>query len=221
MDQESQLDPWHARWREGRIGFHLDQVNPALLRQQHRIQESGASTVLVPLCGKSVDLWWLADACGLQVIGVECSSIAIKELFDERGVAAMTTNTEVGPVSQHGAVSVVETDIFNFRPQTPIDLIYDRAALIALPAGIRTRYVAHLAECTGPNTEMLLVTLAYDQKEMDGPPFSVPHQEVQQHFGHRGGFQQLEDNDSFDPAGRFAQNGLTAMRQHTYWVGGS
>ena len=48
---------WHARWREGRIGFHRLNSDPQLLAHHAVLSES--ICVLVPLCGKTVDLDWL------------------------------------------------------------------------------------------------------------------------------------------------------------------
>lgn len=62
-----------------------------------------------------------------------------------------------------------------------VDAIYDRAALVALPEEIRTRYAAHLKEITG-KAPQLLVTYEYDQNLMEGPPFSVSKEEVNQHY---------------------------------------
>ena len=50
--------------------------------------------------------------------------------------------------------------------------VYDRAALVALPEGMRELYAAHLAAITG-RAPQLLVTFDYDQSVMDGPPFAV------------------------------------------------
>jgi thiopurine S-methyltransferase len=62
--------------------------------------------------------------------------------------------------------------------------VYDRAALVALPEHMRPRYAAHLTEITN-RAPQLLISYVYDQRVMDGPPFSVANEEVAQHYGHR------------------------------------
>lgn len=62
-----------------------------------------------------------------------------------------------------------------------VDAIYDRAALVALPFEMRVRYAAHLREITN-TAPQLLVTFDYDQQKLDGPPFSVISNEVEQHY---------------------------------------
>ncbi|XP_014680650.1 PREDICTED: thiopurine S-methyltransferase-like, partial [Priapulus caudatus] len=41
--------------------------------------------VFVPLCGKSADVHWLSTL-GYQVLGVECSEIAVKAFFEEQNI---------------------------------------------------------------------------------------------------------------------------------------
>ena len=70
-------EAWLARWGEGRTRFHLDQVHPALMRFIGQVP-SGAR-ILVPLCGKSLDLGWLKDQ-GYNVVGVELAELAVSKL---------------------------------------------------------------------------------------------------------------------------------------------
>ncbi|MCO2550454.1 hypothetical protein FA329_25805, partial [Pseudomonas aeruginosa] len=67
-----QADFWHARWANNQIGFHLDEINPYLMRHLSRLRLQAGERILVPLCGKTLDLAWLA-AQGLEVLGVELS----------------------------------------------------------------------------------------------------------------------------------------------------
>jgi thiopurine S-methyltransferase len=62
-----------------------------------------------------------------------------------------------------------------------VDAVYDRAALVALPEALRTRYAAHLMQLTG-TAPQLLICFEYDQAALAGPPFSIPDAEVQQHY---------------------------------------
>ena len=60
--------------------FYLIQKNLHLLT-------SGRTkiSILVTLCGKSLDLLWLCEQ-GHDVVGVELSEIAVKQLFEENGI---------------------------------------------------------------------------------------------------------------------------------------
>lgn len=50
------------------------------------IDKSGPLSVLVTLCGKTLDLLWLCEQ-GHEVTGVELVEVAAKEFFEENNVA--------------------------------------------------------------------------------------------------------------------------------------
>lgn len=174
-------DFWRARWSEGRIGFHEGAPN-AHLRQNLDVL-AGARRVLVPLCGKAEDLAFLA-ASGREVVGVELVEDAVRAFFAEHGLAP--TVTREGPLARyaHGNVTLWAGDFFEATPgrMGTFDGWYDRAALIALPPPLRARYVPHLLALVRPGAAGLLVTVEYDQERREGPPFSVPEEEVRARF---------------------------------------
>ncbi|MEP7220687.1 MAG: thiopurine S-methyltransferase, partial [Bacteroidota bacterium] len=61
---------WQNRWRENRIGFHQGSVNSRLRRHFAEIAGDAKECVFIPLCGKSLDILWIADQ-GHPVVGVE------------------------------------------------------------------------------------------------------------------------------------------------------
>ncbi|HZV22956.1 MAG TPA: thiopurine S-methyltransferase, partial [Luteimonas sp.] len=82
------MDPafWQQRWREGRIGFHQECVTPLLEQHWDAVGAPAGGRVFVPLCGKSLDMAWLA-ARGHRVLGVELSPIAVRQFFEESGLS--------------------------------------------------------------------------------------------------------------------------------------
>jgi len=172
MDQD-----WIARWRDGRIAFHEGQANAFLDRYLARF--AGCRRVLVPLCGKAEDLAFLA-AHGHAVLGVELAEQAVREFFAVHALAPSITAR--GPFVEYtaGLITVLAGDIFATTPALvgPIDALYDRAALIALPADLRPRYVAQLRALVPPRAPALVITLEYDQQLMTGPPFAVLEAEL-------------------------------------------
>ena len=58
-----------------------------------------------------------------------------------------------------------------------IDIIYDRAALVALPENMRLSYIRRLQELTGQPT-IFLISLEYETGLLAPPPFSVNEAEV-------------------------------------------
>ncbi|MDT8437387.1 MAG: thiopurine S-methyltransferase [Wenzhouxiangellaceae bacterium] len=206
---------WHERWRENRIGFHRDEVHPALMQHWGEVAGSDHSAVLVPLCGKSPDLHWLAES-GHPVFGVELSPLAIEQFFDEAGFPARRIDYGGLPAWQAGRVCLVEGDFFAFQPPSPFGLCYDRAALIALPPTLRGKYLEHLAMLLAPGARGLLVTLEYDQARMDGPPFSVGSEELA--ACEVLAFRELARNDVLSAETRFAERGLRALHEVCWQV---
>ena len=99
------------------------------------------------------------------------------------------TIMRVGALDHYRApqLIIVVGDIFNVTPELlgPVDAVYDRAALVALPQDMRARYTAHLMSLTA-QAPQLLISFEYDQLAMEGPPFSVStEEEIRQHYGPR------------------------------------
>jgi thiopurine S-methyltransferase len=72
-----------------------------------------------------------------------------------------------------------------------VDAIYDRAALAALSKPTRIKYSNHLINITAAAPQ-LLITYIYDQQLMEGPPFSIVEDEIQQHYAETYTLQLIE-----------------------------
>ncbi|MCB1994143.1 MAG: thiopurine S-methyltransferase [Geminicoccaceae bacterium] len=168
---------WHRRWQKNEIGFHEGAANALLARHFGEVFGRGGR-VFLPLCGKTRDIGWLL-AQGWRVAGAELSRLAVDQLFGDLGVEPAIA--EFAGVTRCSADGI---DIFvgNILDLTagllgPVDVVYDRAALVALPAAMRERYATHLRQLT-EGAPQFLVSFAYDQSRMAGPPFSVPGDEI-------------------------------------------
>ncbi len=178
------MDPgfWHQRWEKNEIGFHESKPNPLIVKYFHELSVAKGRRIFVPLCGKTLDISWLLSR-GYRVAGAELSQLAIEQLFIELGMQPEIET--VGNVEQWSAnnLDVFVGDIFTVSGKMlgPVDAVYDRAALVAFPVDLRTRYTAHLTEMTD-KAPQLLICYEYDQRLMDGPPFSVSNEEVHRHY---------------------------------------
>lgn len=183
MDAASNAVFWQEKWERGETGFHEERANPLLTRYFGALDLPVGARIFVPLCGMSQDMVWLAGQ-GYQVIGCELSEIAVERFFSDLGVTPEVI--QVGTLRHFSAsdISIFAGNIFDLTPDIlgPVEGIYDRAALIALPENLRRAYVAHLLALTGPVPE-LLVTLTYDQSCLKGPPFSVDENFVRTAYG--------------------------------------
>src|SRR5579884_2939883 len=213
-----EADYWHQRWASNQIGFHESQVNAYLARHYAGLRVARGEIVFVPLCGKSVDLTWLADQ-GARVVGVEWSPIAVESFFAEQGLRARTSKEGAFTVWESVPIRVLCGDYFALTPAhlAGAHAVYDRAALIALPPARRADYVAHLDRLLPGPRRTLLVTLEYPQEQMQGPPFSVSEREVRSLFADAH-IERLDAQDVLADHPRFREKGLTRLLECAYLI---
>jgi thiopurine S-methyltransferase len=211
-------DFWQERWARNEIGFHLQEVNPCLRRYWSSLALEDQARVLLPLCGKSLDIAWLASQ-GCRVVGVELVQRAVEEFFREHALQPQISEEGEFVVYRAGGLEIYCGDFFALTAQQlgPCQAFYDRAALIALPADMRARYAAHLGAILPSTCQGLLVTLDYDQTQMQGPPFAVADNEVQQRFAGAWRIEPLGCGDALDE--KFRQRGVQRLDERVYRLG--
>ena len=213
------MDPdfWHERWETSRIGFHMDAVNPWLVRYWPTLGVNRGGRVFVPLCGKSLDLLWLLEQ-GYRVTGVEISRIAVEAFFSENRLEPLTEPAGRFTRWRCDGLDVLCGDFFDLDKSLlgTLDAVYDRAALIAMPPAMRPRYAAHLAGLTDRKTRGLLITLEYKQLEMAGPPFSVSADEVNRLFSDNYSIECMAFTDVLEENAKFRDSGLTSLREQAF-----
>ncbi|HEX6613650.1 MAG TPA: thiopurine S-methyltransferase [Rhodanobacteraceae bacterium] len=213
-------DFWLQRWQEDRTGWHRDAVMPLLEKHWPALQVPHGTRVLVPLCGKSLDMPWLA-AQGLRVRGVELSSLAVQRFFAEHKLSPRSRELPYGTHCSAGDIEIINADIFEVDTAqfANCGAIYDRAALIALPPPMRERYARTVYGALPAGCRGLLIVLEYPQHEMEGPPFSVEEREVHRLFGEHWDIELLERRDILDSQPSFSEQGITALCTAVYRLG--
>jgi thiopurine S-methyltransferase len=208
---------WHELWAKGELGFHLDQINPFLKRHCNNAFGQQNGSVFIPLCGKSLDVLWLAKRYD-KVIGVELSQRAVDDFFRENKLTPSISQTDQLIEYRCENITVYCGDIFQLKTSqlAGCQFIYDRASLIALPDEMRKRYVAKLQSLFSEGYRSLLVTLDYPQSEMDGPPFAVSYDTVERLFSHCQNIELLESKDILVSAPRFKERGVSQMHEHVF-----
>ena len=173
--------------------------------------------MLVPLCGKSLDLVWL-ESQGYPVMGVELSEQAVEAFFSEQGLVPHVSHKGVFKVYQAGQIELWCGDFFSLDAQALVGCrgIYDRAALIALPPLMRAQYAEHLNALLPSGCQGLLVTLDYDQAQKAGPPFAVSDEEVQVLLAPHWALERLEERDILGESWKFVQDGVTRLEERAY-----
>lgn len=209
---------WNTCWETQEIGFHLPEINPVLLEFWSQLSIDSSAKVLVPLCGKSLDLKWLQQQ-GNHVVGVELSQLAVDAFFSEQSIQPDIQAKDKFQLYTNKQLELWCGNIFDF-PEAQLETIqavYDRGALVALPPAMRKAYVEKLLKGLPNKARWLLVTFEYDEGLMQGPPFNVSQNEVQQYF--EGYDVRLVNKKEMIETMPKAQNlGLNSIRQCVYMI---
>jgi thiopurine S-methyltransferase len=173
---------WHRKWERNEIAFHQCEANPWLVTYFNDLSLPEGSRVFLPLCGKTLDIHWLLSR-SYRVAGSELSKIAVEQLFSELGFEPKITAVGQGSRYSSNNIDIFAGDIFSLSRDElgQVDAIYDRAALVALPESMRDRYAQHLIKISD-RAPQLLISCEYDQRLLEGPPFSLSHEEVARQY---------------------------------------
>lgn len=205
---------WLERWRKGEIGFHRDDVHPELPARWPALMVPEGARVFVPFCGKSKDMAWLAER-GHPVIGAELSELAVWQFFSDRGLEPGIQEAGLHKVYAAGPYTIWCGDMFALPYDVSAEVAgaYDRASLVALPADMRPRYAAFMAERMPAGSRTLLVALDFDASEMKGPPFPVALPEIHDLFDRSFDVSVLHVNDALDGDPGLRKRGLSALTE--------
>lgn len=208
---------WHERWQSNDIGFHQPDGHDLLPKHWPGLALPRGATVLVPLCGKSLDMVWLAEQ-GHHIIGVELSELAVDQFFDERGVVPKTKTSDGFIIKSAGLYELWCGDMLKLPASATANVaaIYDRASLVALPPALQPRFAEKLATLVKPGTKGLLITLDYDLAELAGPPFATPPGTVAAIFEHDFTLHTLATRDGLAQSQNLKRRGATRLDETVY-----
>ena len=214
-----QREFWLERWQNNDIGWHQAEVNRRLAQYWGELAVPADSAVFVPLCGKSLDLRWLHQQ-GHAVVGVELSEAAIRAYFDEADEICRTELHQffvawIGPSARIYCGDFMDLSAYELKG---VRGVFDRGALVALPARMRSHYADHLQRIVPELTRILLVTLEYDQTLVNGPPHAVHREEVEALFGDRCGVIRLGTHMTDQLPPKFASAGITQAAETVYAI---
>lgn len=206
---------WHEAWAKAdQPGWQQKEINPYLQRHWAASGAMADEAVFVPLCGRSLDLAWLREY-GHHVIGIDLSIAALRAFCKQQSIDATCERDGALTVFRAPGWMLYAGDFFKLQAEhlVRVSRVYDRAALIALPPPMRRSYADHLHKILPGGSEMLTITIAYEQDEMKGPPFSVPESEVEDLYGQDYEIKILESNSGPDQVGNLAARGLSTLTE--------
>ncbi len=210
---------WIERWQKADTGFHQDAAHDFLRKHWASLGVPDGAPVLVPLCGKSLDMVWLADQ-GHEVIGVELSEIAVDAFFTERSRQPGVEQPGEFTVKRAGPYEIWTGDFFELSPGVTrrVGAVFDRAALVAMPRVMQHAYAQKLAALTPSGVPVLLVALDYDPSQMEGPPFPLSPSHVKALFSDNFRVIELERRDGLAASQNLKKRGLTALDEIAYMM---
>jgi thiopurine S-methyltransferase len=209
---------WLSRWVKNKIGFHTPEGEPALHTWWKSVDTGKRPLhVLIPLCGKSPDIQWIADK-GTHVIGVEFIEKACLDFFRERDITPQTLQKSYGTCYSSENTELWSADILKMPTKllSKAHVVYDRAALVALPEQMRKPYVSKIAHSLRKGSKILMVSFDYPQQEMNGPPFSIPEREIKFLHEEFYSIELLETIDILSDLKKFKEKGLSYLYKQVY-----
>nr|Q504A5.1 RecName: Full=Probable thiopurine S-methyltransferase; Short=Thiopurine methyltransferase [Danio rerio]AAH95104.1 Zgc:109981 protein [Danio rerio]AAI64326.1 Zgc:109981 protein [Danio rerio] len=220
-DRVMDLSEWENRWQEGRTGFHRSDVHNLLKANVDKLI-CGRREVrfFFPLCGKAVDMKWLADM-GHTVVGVEFSEKGIKEFSQEQNLEYNEEAVADIPgaklfKSTDGKISIYQCDLYKFSSAVAGHFggIWDRGALVAINPCDRQKYASLLVSLMSSDCRYLLDTLEYNPELYKGPPFFVSEDDIKTVFGGSCNIDLLQSVDGFEEKHR--SWGLDSLTEKLY-----
>lgn len=209
---------WKARWKQNDIAFHQATINPLLRQFWSRLALDRDDTVLVPLCGKSLDMNWLLDQ-GHRVIGVELSHIAIQSFFAARGLTPNRQRHGRFIRWWHGRMEIWCGDLFDLGAGDLADIgaVYDIAALTALPADSRSQYARLLTTRLPARSQMLLLTTESVDETATAMPLQID-EEVARLYQPHFAIELLHGERCIKIDPQFPDEPASRLAEMVYWM---
>jgi hypothetical protein len=173
---------WDERFEHNFTPWDLGGVPQALRAFVER--NPAPRTALIPGCGNGYELSFLLDA-GWDATAIDFSPAAVQR-----------ARRLVG----QWAARVVEADFFAWQPQQPLELIYERAFLCALPPAMRPQVTARYAELLPAGG--LLAGFFFFGSAPKGPPFAIAREELESLLAPQ--FELVEEGEVVDSLPVFA-----------------
>lgn len=193
---------WSHRWTLEDTPWHQPKVHPFLEGEARRVLgHRNNAVVLVPLCGKALELKWFYDL-GHRVVGVEYVEASARQFFSDSALAVEECKCpSLGCTvlqTPDGRLKIFCCSIFDLGRCTlsPVDVVWDRASLVAVPEDSRQTYARLLKSLLAPNSVYLLVTCVHLDSSYTGFPKSVGDDEVYGLFGDTMNVQKISESSS-------------------------
>ncbi|XP_067946863.1 thiopurine S-methyltransferase-like [Watersipora subatra] len=227
------LSMWEQRWSptDRNITFHQKSGNQLMWKHLDKLitenfpgRKPEDLKVLVPLCGKSYDMYLLYKL-GCTVVGIEYAPLAITEFFEDNGLTETNTANQPYTMTADGRLILGQGDLFLFNdvhklPFDKYDVIWDRGSYEALNEQDRSRYAQLMQSLLDNNGVHMLCVHEYDRNEYGGPPLATTKEELAEYFGNEKELTEIESveltAEGHEQRERWTQKGLSKMTEVLY-----
>jgi thiopurine S-methyltransferase len=207
----NRLSRWQERWSTGRTQWHKTETHASLLKycDEYLLDGiiGGGGRILVPLCGKTVDMVYLTRKRAIsEVVGIDAVPKALDEFMEEQSSEELDfqePETVNGYTKRKGnSITLITGDFLDItldvingggggedadtsRNTLLFDGVWDRGSLVAIDPSLREQYVDKIGELMiKPNGKYLLSTVVRPNNDTTtGPPFSIDETEIRRLFG--------------------------------------
>jgi methyl halide transferase len=162
--EESRVEFWEARWREGQTGWDLGQPSPPFEALLDRQDAPRPGRVAVVGCGRGHDALLFARL-GFEAVGFDFAPTAVaaaRALAAEQGVAARFEVADFFELPREWAGQ--------------FDYVLENSFFTAIAPARRAAYAAVVAALLRPGGE--LIGLFRDHDRPDGPPHGTSEAEL-------------------------------------------
>ncbi|CAK8673561.1 unnamed protein product [Clavelina lepadiformis] len=178
---------WKKIWENGQIhDFHHANVHEHLIKYKDHFLHQNCR-VFIPLCGKSVDLNYLAE-CGHEVVGCELSETAILQFFQEHSMTFKQSQYPKAPFEVFKAadknITIYKGDFLKLNSSVigKFDAVWDQGAFIAIHPSQRLKYTDIMKDLISLDGKYLLFSLQFDGVN-SATPYSVTEMDMEETFG--------------------------------------
>ena len=177
-------DFWCKRFGDGTTPWDAGTA-PAELRA-FAARHSAPLPTLIPGCGSAWDAAWLARL-DWPVTALDFSPTAVARAREVLGQVRDGARGEA--LDKTTTVDLICADFFTFTPRQPLQLIYERAFLCALPRKLWADWGRRVAELLPPGG--LLAGYFFVCEQLKGPPFGILPAQLDELL--QANFERLED----------------------------
>ncbi len=173
---------WLDRWDNNDIGWNQENINVYLIKHYQQLNLKNYNHVFVPLCGKSIDMKFFLEN-GHFITGCELSIEASKDFFYDNNLYFDANQYYHFEILRGDNIDLFCGDLFKIEERAlslPIDLVYDRGAIVALPKEMRVKYFEHINSLIKSGTRWIIMSLEHESVKHQGPPFSVTLNEIEE-----------------------------------------